>query len=122
MVLQTEFEFTLPKGYVDAEGTLHRKGAMRLSTALDEIAPLRDPRVRANEAYFVIILLARVLTRLGTLSQITPQVIESLFTGDLAFLQEFYRRINEEGATRIQVACPHCNQPLEVDLGELGGD
>ena len=95
MTLQTEFEFTLPRGYVDREGNLHRHGRMRLSTALDEIAPMRDPRVRANQAYLVIILLARVITSLGTLPAMDTSVVENLFTADLAFLQELYRARNE---------------------------
>jgi hypothetical protein len=119
--LQTEFEFVLPIGYVDAAGNVHREGAMRLATAMDEIAPLRDPRVQQNEAYLVIILLARVVTRLGTLTSITPAVIESLYTGDLAFLQRFYRQINETGTSRIEVSCPACSEPMEVDLSALGG-
>lgn len=93
--LQTEFEFSLPRGYVDNEGTLHKKGRMRLATAMDEIAPLRDPRVRANQAYLVIILLARVITQLGTVEVIDTGVVENMFSADLAFLQDFYRKINE---------------------------
>ena len=93
--LQTEFEFTLPRGYVGPDGTLHRHGRMRLATAIDEIAPLRDPRVRANQAYLVIILLARVVTKLGNIEVIDTGVIENLFSADLAYLQDFYRRINE---------------------------
>ena len=93
--LQTEFDFTLPRGYVGPDGMLHRKGRMRLATAIDEIAPLRDPRVRANQAYLVIILLARVITKLGTLESIDTGVVENLFSADLAYLQDFYRRINE---------------------------
>ena len=93
--LQTEFEFTLPKGYVDSDGNVHKKGRMRLATAIDEIAPLRDPRVRSNQAYLVIILLARVVTQLGTVEHIDTGVIEGLFSADLAFLQDFYRKINE---------------------------
>ena len=92
--LQTEFEFTLPKGYVSPDGTLHKKGRMRLATALDEIAPLRDPRVRANEAYLIIIVLARVVIQLGSLEFIDTSVIEKLFTADIAYLQELYRKIN----------------------------
>jgi hypothetical protein len=95
--LQTEFDFVLPRGYVDREGTLHKKGRMRLATAMDEIAPLRDPRVRSNEAYLVIILLARVITQLGTVSHIDTDVMENLFSSDLAYLQDFYRKINELG-------------------------
>src|SRR5437588_11851596 len=93
--LQTEFEFTLPRGYVGSDGTLHKKGRMRLATAIDEIAPLRDPRVRSNQAYLVIILLARVITQLGTLEAIDTGVVENLFSADLAYLQDFYRKINE---------------------------
>lgn len=93
--LQTEFEFTLPRGYIDSHGTLHRKGKMRLATAMDEIAPLRDPRVRANQAYLIIILLARVITQLGTVDVIDTGVVENLFSADLAYLQNLYRKINE---------------------------
>lgn len=90
----TEFEFTLPKGYLDAEGNLHRKGIMRLSTAIDEIAPLRDPRVKANEAYATIIILSRVITCLGALSEVNPAIVENFFSQDLNYLQDFYRQIN----------------------------
>ncbi len=121
MALQTEFEFTLPKGYVDEEGNLHRHGVMRLATAVDEIAPLRDPRVRANEAYLVVILLARVITKLGTLPDVNPGVIERLFTADLAYLQEFYQRINGDGTVLIPVKCPQCGSAFEVDLSRPGG-
>jgi hypothetical protein len=121
MSLQTEFEFTLPRGYVDRDGTLHRQGVMRLATALDEIAPLRDLRVRSNQAYLVIILLSRVIVRLGTLPQITTGVIENLFAADLAFLQAFYRQINEQGTSLLSMTCPECNGEFEVDLAELGG-
>lgn len=122
MTLQTEFEFTLPRGYVDKEGNLHKKGVMRLSTAMDEIAPLRDPRVNANEAYLAVILLSRVITKLGELCDINPGVIEGLFTADLSYLQDFYRRINEEGSTTCSVTCPECSAEFEVDVGHLGGE
>jgi hypothetical protein len=121
MSLQTEFEFTLPKGYVDKEGNLHRKGTMRLATAADEIIPLRDPRVQSNQAYLVIILLARVITRLGDLRDVNTGTIESMFSADLAYLQEFYRRINEVGSPIGQVVCPECGTTLDVDLGHVGG-
>ena len=122
MTLQTEFEFTLPRGYVDKEGNLHKKGVMRLATAMDEIAPLRDLRVRANDAYLVIILLSRVIVQLGTLDRVTPRVVENLFAADLAYLQTFYRRINEEGITTVTVTCPECQTEFEVDLADLGGE
>ena len=120
-MLQTEFEFKLPKGYVDSEGNVHRDGVMRLATAMDEIAPMRDPRVKANEAYLTIILLSRVITRLCTLRQINPGVIENLYSADLAFLQDLYRRINEDGHTRIQVECPQCQHRFEWESVPLGG-
>lgn len=119
--LQTEFEFTLPRGYVDPEGNVHRSGTMRLATAADEIAPLRDPRVRQNDAYLVIILLSRVITRLGTLRQVTPHEIENLFTADLAYLQRFYRQINDNDTSIVEARCPECSTVVEVDLSSLGG-
>ncbi|MFA7297609.1 MAG: hypothetical protein WC211_10585 [Dehalococcoidia bacterium] len=94
MTLQTEFSFRLPRGYVDDNGQLHREGTMRLATARDEIEPLRDPRVRENEAYLTVIVLSRVITRLGTITQVTPKIIESLFAYDLAYLQDVYGIIN----------------------------
>jgi hypothetical protein len=94
-MLQTEFEFTLPKGYLDADGNLHRKGIMRLSRAMDEIVPLRDPRVKSNPAYATVIILCRVITRLGALDEVTSDVVENLFATDLSYLQKFYRQINE---------------------------
>ncbi len=118
--MQTEFAFTLPRGYVDAEGQVHREGVMRLATAMDEIAPLRDPRVRANEAYLSVILLSRVITRLGTLPAISTHVIEGLFAADMAYLQDFYRRINEVGSNRITVTCPACQHRFEAEVVPLG--
>ena len=118
--LQTEFEFTLPRGYVGPDGTLHRQGRMKLATAIDEIAPLRDPRVRSNQAYLVIILLARVITRLGTVDHISTRAIESLYAADLAYLQDLYQRVNSSGHTRLQVTCPHCDGEFDVEVASLG--
>ncbi|MGK7884126.1 MAG: phage tail assembly protein [Crocosphaera sp.] len=120
-MLQTEYEFTLPKGYVDAEGNLHREGTMRLATALDEIAPLKDPRVQSNAAYLIIILLSRVINRLGSLEVINPKVIEGLFASDLAYLQDMYNRINGNGTRSLQIVCPHCEQEFMLEL-ELSGE
>jgi hypothetical protein len=120
MTLQTEFPFTLPRGFLDAEGDLHKDGVMRMATAYDEIAPLKDPRVQANPGYLVIILLARVITRLGSLPQVNPKVVEGLFAGDLAFLQDLYRRINETGSSRLAVTCPHCEKEFEVEADPPG--
>ena len=120
MDLQTEFPFTLPRGYLDAEGNLHREGVMRLATAFDEIAPMKDPRVQSNPGYLVIILLSRVVTRLGSLEHLNPKVIEGLFAGDLAFLQDLYRRVNEHGHNRVSVSCPHCQGDFEVEIDGSG--
>ena len=95
MIVQTEFEFTLPKGYLDADGNLHRKGLMRLARAIDEIVPMRDPRVKLNPAYSTVIILARVITHLGALDEVNPTIIENLFACDLNYLYQLYRRINE---------------------------
>ena len=119
--MQTEFEFTLPVGFVDSEGTRHQQGVMRMATALDEIAPMRDPRVRNNQAYLAIILLARVITRLGTITNISTITVENLFAADLAFLQAFYKQINETGKSILGCNCPNCNTEFEIDLAALGG-
>jgi hypothetical protein len=120
--LRTEFAFELPRGYVDEAGAVHRSGVMRLATARDELVPLRDDRVRENAAYLSVVLISRVVTRLGTVDDIHPGVIEDLFASDLAFLQDFYRRINAEGHTRAAVTCPSCQEEFAVDLagGRLG--
>lgn len=120
MNLQTEFEFTLPLGYVDSDGNLHKNGMMRLATAFDEIAPMKDPRVQANPAYLVIILISRVITRLGELTQMNPKMIEGLYSADLAYLQDFYRRINEAGDSRLTVSCPHCDKDFMVEVDSPG--
>lgn len=120
MNMQTEFPFTLPQGYVDAEGTKHRDGVMRLATAHDEIAPMKDPRVQANPGYLVIILFSRVITRLGSLDQVNPKVVEGLFAGDLAYLQTFYRQINENGHSQVRVSCPQCETSFEVEMNAVG--
>jgi hypothetical protein len=120
VTLQTEFEFILPKGYVDENGRVHKEGTMRLATAMDEIAPLRDPRVRANEAYLAIILLSQVITRLGALTKVTPAMIENFFAADIVYLQDFYRRINEVELNVMAVTCPNCNHTFEVEVPLLG--
>lgn len=119
--MQTEFDFTLPLGYVDQNGDVHKHGIMRLATAIDEIAPLRDPRVRANEAYLTVILLSRVVVKLGTLPQVTTHTIENLFTPDLAHLHNLYQQIHETGQSKISVTCQQCNTNMEIDLAHLGG-
>jgi hypothetical protein len=121
--LHSEFGFVLPRGYLDSSGVLHRDGVMRLATARDEILPQQDPRVRENEAYLTILLLSRVVTRLGSITQITPGTIEGLYASDLAFLQDLYRRINQEGHSQAAVTCPSCQHEFTVDMagGRLGG-
>lgn len=119
-MLQTEFPFTLPRGYVDPDGAVHRDGVMRLATANDEIAPMKDPRVQSNPGYLTIILLARVVVRLGDLPQINPKVIENLFAADFGHLEGLYRRINDSGANRLAVVCPECSARFEVEAGAPG--
>ena len=117
MSFKTEFQFKLPRGYVDSAGNVHKEGTMRLATARDEIIPLQDYRVQANRAYLVIVLLSRVITRLGDTKYIDADMIEGLFSTDLAYLQEFYRKINEEGgAPKHHVVCPKCANEMDVDM------
>ena len=116
MTLQTEFEFTLPNGFVEEEGQVHRKGLMRLATAADEILPQKDPRVQNNPAYLTVILLSRVVTKLGSLPDVNPRIIEGLFVQDLAYLQELYRRINGGEELVLKKECPHCKDTLEVSI------
>ncbi len=120
--LRTEFDFVLPRGYVDQDGVVHRNGTMRLATARDELLPLYDARVQENPAFTTVVLLGRVITSLGTLGAVTPNVVENMFASDVAFLQDFYRRINAEGHTRLAVTCPDCSHRFTVDVsgGRLG--
>lgn len=119
-VLQTEFAFTLPLGFVDETGTRHREGTMRLATAGDEILPMKDPRVQSNPAYLTIILLARVITRLGSLRMVNTQVIENLFSQDFEYLQDLYNRLNKTGTPDFQASCPKCSHHFTVGVPGLG--
>ncbi len=117
---QTEHEFTLPMGYADETGALQREGTMRLATAADEILPMKDPRVQQNPAYLSIILLSRVVSRLGDLRVINTKVIEGLFAADLTFLQEMYNRINQNGSNTIDAECPKCEHSFPVEVALSG--
>jgi hypothetical protein len=117
--MQTEYAFTLPRGYRDDAGTLHREGTMRLATARDEIEPLRDPAVRSNEAYLTVMLLSRVITRVGSVTDVGPDLVEGLYAADFDHLQRLYERINTDGESVGVVACPDCRQEFEVDLSEI---
>ena len=117
--MRTEFTFTLPRGYVDGQGTVHREGTMRLATARDEIEPLRDGSVRQNEAYLAVLLLARVVTRIGEVTEITPELVETLYAADFDHLQRLYERLNTDGQAVGAVTCPHCAQAFEVDLTDI---
>jgi hypothetical protein len=117
--MQTEVSFTLPKGLVDGAGTLHREGTMRLATARDEIEPLRDPEVRQNEAYLTVLLLSRVVTRIGGVTDVTAELIEGLFAADFDHLQRLYERLNTDGEAVGSVTCPSCSHAFEVDLSEI---
>jgi len=117
--MRTEFTFTLPRGYVDGQGTVHREGTMRLATARDEIEPLRDAAVRQNEAYLAVLLLTRVVTRIGEVTEVTPELVEELYAADFDHLQRLYERLNTDGEAVGAVTCPHCAQAFEVDLTEI---
>lgn len=120
-MLCTEVEFTLPCGFQDEDGSLHREGVMRRATAADEIWPLRDPRVQKNPAYLVVILLSRVVTRLGGLSQVNPKIIENLYATDLAYLQNLYNDLNQLQPAVVAATCPQCEHSFEVEQPVLGG-
>jgi hypothetical protein len=117
--MRTEFAFSLPRGVVDDQGMVHREGTMRLATARDEIEPLRDSQVRQNEAYLAVLLLARVVTSIGEITEITPELIEGLYAADFDHLQRLYERLNTDGEAVGAVVCPHCTQAFEVDLTDI---
>lgn len=118
--MQTEYEFTLPRGLLDDDGrTLHRDGLMRLATARDEIEPLRDPAVRQNEAYLAVLLLSRVITRIGSITAVTPGLLEQLYAADFDHLQQLYERLNSSGDPVGVTSCPSCHHEFEVDLSEI---
>jgi hypothetical protein len=119
----TLYPFVLPRGYVDEQGRVHRDGVMRLATARDEIVTQNDPRVHQNPAYLTVLLLARTVTRLGSAQTVDTLLIENLFASDLAFLQDLYRRINQEGHTEADIACPSCGHQFVVDIaGDARGE
>ena len=121
---RTEFDFVLPKGYVDEAGVLHKRGTMRLATAADEILPLRDPRVQANPAYLTIIILARVIAKIGSVPSVDTQLVEALFACDLEYLRRFYEEINAaeeaDGAPAAALANGNAGQRMAGGLPVLG--
>jgi hypothetical protein len=117
--MQTEIEFTLPRGYIDPSGAVHREGRMRLATARDEIEPLREVEVRQNQAYLSVLLLSRTITRIGAVTEITPQLVEGLFAADFDHLQRLYERVNSDGDAVGVVSCPACAHEFEVDMTEV---
>lgn len=120
MVFQTEVEFTLPRGYMDGDGTLHREGVMRLATAADEILPLKDPRVQSNPAYLTIIVLSRVVSKLGGLPDVNPRIIEGLYAADVSYLQQLYQQVNSDGKAAMKVVCPQCEHEFDAGGNGLG--
>lgn len=116
---QTEFEFTLPRGYIDADGRLQRRGRMRLATARDEIMALQEPAVQDNPACLPVCLLSRVITRLGDLPGITPSVVEGLFAADMAYLEELYLRLNTHHTLVVGAVCPHCSSHFQLQVAPL---
>jgi hypothetical protein len=122
MSLQSDFQFTLPRGYLDHSGHLHRAGSMRLATALDEIEVVGHPRVQANQAYLPVILLSRVVTRLGDLPSVTPQTLEQLFAADLAYLEDLYLRLNSHESVVVGAVCPCCSTHFSLQVAPLAGN
>ncbi|WP_443050749.1 hypothetical protein [Streptomyces sp. H27-D2] len=120
--LPTEFSFTLPRGYVDSQGNVHREGVMRLATARDELIPLKDQRVQENPAYLSVVLLGRLIPRLGTLTDVHAGIVEEMFAADLAFLQRFYEKINADGSSLATTVCPDCRHEFQVDMGSRLGE
>lgn len=120
MEYQTEYPFTLPRGYRDDSGVVHKEGAMRFATAADEILPLKDPRVQQNPAYLSVVLMSRVVTRLGSLSVIDNRVVEKLPSADMAYLQNLYQLINAVEPVRVEVTCPSCGEKFRVEVTDLG--
>lgn len=120
--LRTEFGFLLPRGYIDSAGTVHRDGVMRLATARDELVSQRDDRVREDPSYLTVVLISRVVSRLGGIEDVHAGIVENMFASDLAFLQDLYRRVNQDGHTRVRVTCPECGCDFAVDIagGRLG--
>ena len=114
--MDTIFDFTLPRGYIDTNGEIHRHGKMRLATAGDEISATRDPRVLSNPSYLTIVILGKVITELEGVPMVSANIIERLFTADLAFLQDMYQRINDVEPPVMQVVCPHCKETIEVPV------
>lgn len=120
MSIQTEFEFTLPRGYVDESGQIHQQGRMRLATAVDEIEAVEHPGVQQKESYLPVLLLGRVVTQLGSLENITPRIIAGLFASDLAYLQDMYLRLNSTDPVMVGAICPHCNNEFQLQVAPLG--
>jgi hypothetical protein len=118
-MLQTVFDFVLPRGYLDAAGQAHQVGRMRLATALDEIASIHDPRVQENDAYLPVLLLSRVILQLGEIPAVTPQVVEGLFASDLAYLEDLYLRINGQERVLLSAVCPHCGTAFDLQVAPL---
>lgn len=114
--METVYDFTLPRGYVDGNGEIHRRGKMRLATAGDEISATRDPRVLSNPSYLTIVILGKVITELEGVPMVTANIIERLFTADLAFLQDMYQKINDVEPPVMQVVCPHCGEMIEAPV------
>lgn len=120
MAFRTEVDFTLPCGYMDDDGTLHKNGVMRLATAADEILPLKDPRVQSNPAYLTVIVLSRVVSKLEGVADVNPKVIENLYAADVSYLQSLYQKLNTDGKAAHKVICPNCKHDFEAEENGLG--
>ena len=114
-----EYEFYLPIGYEDDRGVFHRRGKMRLATALDEIEINNSPQSKLKTRYRDCLLFSRVLESLGTLTEITPEVIENLYEADFIYLQMLYNKLNSDYNEHVITKCPHCGHVNSTDLTDL---
>jgi hypothetical protein len=120
MIVQTEFDFTLPKGFIDQNGQIHQQGRMRLARAIDEMEAIEHPGVKAKHSYLPVLLLARVVVQLGTLEKVTPKVIANLFAVDMVYLQDLYLRVNGTDSVMVGAICPHCHNQFQLQVAPLG--
>lgn len=118
--MQTEIEFSLPRGLLDKSGQVHRQGKMRLALAYDEIEANADPRVIKNESYLPVVLLSRVITQIGSVKAITPDLVEKMFASDLSYLQDLYMHLNSGATVQIGTVCPSCKEQFRVQISPLG--
>lgn len=114
--LSTEFPFTLPRGLIDAQRQVHRRGSVRLATVKDELLVQSLPSVGNNPAHKSLLMLSQVISRLRGLSLVSLDILEQLTLRDIIYLREFSNRVNQQGDIYIPTECPHCQAQFAVEL------